>query len=74
MAGLVTANYLAVRAFDAELAVTRESLRSRKDSLRIAQNRFDGGLTSPLDVHQAEGALAAAEAQAAADAASKETK
>ncbi|MFZ2854159.1 MAG: efflux transporter outer membrane subunit, partial [Rhodocyclaceae bacterium] len=65
VAGLVTANYLALRAFDAELAVTRESLRSRKDSLRIAQSRFAGGLTSPLDVHQAEGALAAAEAQLA---------
>jgi multidrug efflux system outer membrane protein len=65
VAGLVTANYLALRAYDAELAVSRDSLQSREASLRIARNRFDGGLTSPLDVHQAEGALAAAEAQLA---------
>lgn len=65
VAGLVTANYLALRAYDAELAVSRDSLESREASLRIAQSRFDGGLTSPLDVHQAEGALAAVEAQLA---------
>src|SRR6185369_8061020 len=65
VAGLVAGNYLALRAFDAEVAVTQESVRSRESSLRIAKSRLDGGLASPLDVHQAAGALAAAEAQLA---------
>lgn len=65
VAGLVAGNYLALRAFDAEVAVVQESVRSRESSLRIAKSRLDGGLASPLDVHQAAGALAAAEAQLA---------
>lgn len=65
VAGLVTSSYLALRAYDAELAVTEDSLQSREASLRIARNRLEGGLASPLDVHQAEGALAATQAQAA---------
>jgi len=65
VAGLVAGNYLALRAYDAEVAVTQDSVQSRKNSLRIAQSRLDGGLSSPLDVHQAAGALAAAEAQLA---------
>ncbi len=63
VAGLVAANYLALRAHDAELVVTQESLQSREAALRIAKSRFEGGLASPLDVHQAESALAAAQAQ-----------
>lgn len=63
IAGLVAANYLALRAHDAELVVTQESLQSRESALRIAKSRFEGGLASPLDVHQAESALAAAQAQ-----------
>lgn len=65
IAGLVAANYLALRAHDAEFVVTQESLQSRASALRIAKSRFEGGLASPLDVHQAESALAAAQAQLA---------
>lgn len=65
VAGLVTASYLSLRAYDADLAITTESLTSREESLRVTKSRFDGGVASPLDVYQAEGALAAAQAQQA---------
>lgn len=65
VAGLVAANYLALRAYDAELAVTAETLQSRNASLDLVRRRVAAGLVSPLDALQAESALAAAEAQQA---------
>lgn len=64
IAGLIANNYLALRAYDAEIAVTAESLASRQDSLKLVKTRVDAGLVSPLDLYQAEGALAALQAQA----------
>ena len=65
IAGLVSNSYLALRAYDAQLAVTMATIESREGSLDIVRNRVDAGLTSPLDLHQAEGSLAAAKAQLA---------
>jgi len=65
IAGLISNNYLALRAYDAETAVTAESLASREASLKLVRSRVDAGLVSPLDLYQAEGALAAIQAQAA---------
>ena len=65
IAGLVSNSYLALRAYDAQLAVTVATIESREGSLDIVRNRVDAGLTSPLDLHQAEGSLAAAKAQLA---------
>ena len=65
VAGLVSSNYLALRAYDAELAVTAESLASREASLKLVRTRLDAGLISPLDLYQAEGALATLQAQQA---------
>lgn len=65
IAGLVASNYLALRAYDAQLAVTRDTIASREASLKIARSRLDAGFASPLDLHQAEGSLAAAKAQIA---------
>ncbi len=65
VAGLVSSNYLALRAYDAELAVTTESLSSREASVKLVRTRVDAGLGSPLDLYQAEGALAALQAQLA---------
>ena len=65
VAGLVASNYLALRAYDAQLAVTAQTLQSRADSLKLVQTRIDAGLISPLDGYQAEGLLAAAQAQLA---------
>ena len=65
LAGLVTNNYLALRAYDAQLAVTVDIIKSREGSLDIVRNRVNAGLASPLDLHQSEGSLAAAKAQLA---------
>lgn len=65
VAGLIAGNYLALRAADAQLAVTAETLSSREDSLKLVRTRVEAGLVSPLDLHQAEAALAAAQAQQA---------
>ncbi len=65
VAGLIASNYLTLRAYDAQLAVTAETLKSRQESQKLVQTRIDAGLISPLDGYQAEAALAAAEAQLA---------
>jgi len=65
VAGLVTNSYLALRALDAQLTVADESLATRKTTLELIRTRVDAGLVSPLDQHQAEGNLAAIEAQTA---------
>lgn len=65
VAGLIASNYLALRAYDAQLAVTGETLKSREESRKLVQTRIDAGLISPLDGYQADSALAAAQAQLA---------
>jgi outer membrane protein, multidrug efflux system len=65
VAGLVAANYLNLRAVDAQLAVTSLSLTSREESAILVKTRVDAGLVSPLDQYQADGALAALQAQLA---------
>jgi len=65
LAGMVANSYLALRAYDAELRVSRESQASRESTLKIVSARVDAGLASPLDLRQAEGALAATRAQIA---------
>lgn len=65
VAGLIAGNYLALRAYDAQLAVSAVTLKTRQESLELVRTRVDAGLISPLDGHQAEAALAAAQAQLA---------
>lgn len=63
VAGLVTSAYLNLRALDAQLAVSQNTLLSRQDSLKLVKLRVDAGLSSPVDAHLAESALAAAQVQ-----------
>jgi multidrug efflux system outer membrane protein len=63
LAGMVANSYLALRAFDAELAVSQESIASRESTLKIVTTRVEAGLASPLDQRQAEGVLASTRAQ-----------
>lgn len=65
VAGLVASSYLNLRALDAQLAVTAQSLSSREESAKLVKTRVDAGLVSPLDQYQADSALAAVQAQAA---------
>ena len=50
----VASAYFQLRELDLELEISRQTLASRKDSLRLTQILADGGATSMLDVRQAE--------------------
>jgi outer membrane protein, multidrug efflux system len=50
----VASAYFALRELDLELEISRQTLTSRRDSLRLTQLLADRGATSLLDVRQAE--------------------
>jgi len=50
--------YLQLRELDLELEITRRTVTARQQSLGIVRDRFEGGLTSALDLRQAETDLA----------------
>lgn len=50
----VARNYLALRSTEAQLAIVQQNLKSREESLALTKRRFEGGVSSKLDVHQAE--------------------
>jgi multidrug efflux system outer membrane protein len=55
LAGTTARTYFTLRALDTQIAVTRETLASRDESLQVVKNRARGGLASDLDVYQAQG-------------------
>ena len=59
----VATNYFALRAVDAQIDVERASLRAYRKNLDLTNSRFQGGISTELDVDQAKATLAAAEAQ-----------
>lgn len=61
--GLVSSNYLQLRGIEAQIAVTKDSLRSRTESLGLTQRRLAGGIASSLEVSQAEVAVTNLDAQ-----------
>ncbi len=62
---MVVMNYLALRAADAQLVITANTLRTREESVALTKSRMESGLVSPIDYHQARGLLAQAHAQEA---------
>jgi multidrug efflux system outer membrane protein len=50
----VASAYFTLRALDQQLEITRRTLASRQDSLRLTRVLAEGGSTSLLDVRQAE--------------------
>ncbi|HVQ61816.1 MAG TPA: efflux transporter outer membrane subunit [Burkholderiales bacterium] len=58
LSGLTAQTYFALRSFDAQIIVTRETLVTRTESLDYVRARARGGIASELEVAQAEGALA----------------
>jgi outer membrane protein, multidrug efflux system len=58
----VASTWLSLQANDDLLVLTRRTLATRKDSLRLTQLRFDNGASSALDLRQAESLTSAAEA------------
>ena len=56
----VAAAYFQLRAYDLQLEISRETLASRQESLRLIRALSDGGAGTLLDVHQAEQLVAVA--------------
>jgi multidrug efflux system outer membrane protein len=50
----IASGYFDLRSLDAELDISRRTLASREESLRLTQVREQGGATSLVDVRQAE--------------------
>ncbi|MBI5685998.1 MAG: efflux transporter outer membrane subunit [Verrucomicrobia bacterium] len=61
--GAVAADYFALRAFDAELALVADTITTFHRSLELTRNRRKGGVASDLDVSEAETQLRTAEGQ-----------
>src|SRR5262249_43759294 len=59
----VATAYLDLRELDLELEITRRTVDALRRSLEIARDRFESGLTSGLDLRQAEAELASTSAQ-----------
>lgn len=55
--GLTAQTYFGLRSLDAQIVALDNTIRLRRESLDIARARAAAGLTSELDVHQAQGAL-----------------
>ena len=60
--GDVARNYLEVRGAQQRLAIARKNIKAQSESIELTQARFKAGLTSELDVKQAEALLATTEA------------
>jgi multidrug efflux system outer membrane protein len=53
---LTAQTYFSLRSLDAQIASTRATLRTREETLTIVRRRAEGGLSSDLELRQAEGA------------------
>ena len=54
LAANIVQTYFAVRALDAQVIVSEETLRAAVDTLDIARKRAEAGFVSDLDLHQSE--------------------
>lgn len=54
VASATASNYITLLALDGRLAVARETLAARSESLRIARSRFRNGYSPKLELQQAE--------------------
>jgi multidrug efflux system outer membrane protein len=54
----IVQTYFSIRALDAQIIVSTETLRTAVDSVDIARQRAQAGLASDLDLYQAEGSRA----------------
>ncbi|AOB32297.1 multidrug transporter [Bordetella sp. H567] len=65
LVGEVAQAYLNLRAADVQLELTRKTLDARQASYDLVKRRFDGGVSSELDLNQAKSLLDAASANLA---------
>jgi multidrug efflux system outer membrane protein len=61
----VATNYFALRTADSQIDVQRRTIQSYVENLNLTNSRFQGGISTQLDVEQARATLAAAQAQLA---------
>jgi multidrug efflux system outer membrane protein len=61
----VATQYYAVRTADSEIDVQLRTIKEFQDNLDLTNSRFQGGISTQLDVEQAKATLAAAQAQLA---------
>ena len=61
----IATNYFAVRTADSQIDVQLRTIKSFQDALNLTNSRFQGGISTQLDVDQAEATLEAAKAQLA---------
>jgi multidrug efflux system outer membrane protein len=54
--------YLELRDFDLQLEIARRTIETRRESVQLAKDRFEGGLTPEVDMRQAEAELHRVEA------------
>ena len=54
LVGEVASSYFSLRALDYQLEISRRTLSTRQDSLRLIQNRQAGGVATLLDLRQSE--------------------
>ena len=64
--GEVARSYLTLLDLDNQLEVSRQTLATRGESLRVVKAKYEGGITSASDLRQAESNYAGAEAAIAA--------
>ena len=63
LSGLVANHYLVMRSLELQIAISQDSLKNREASLALTKRRLEGGVSSALDVFQAEVASANLSAQ-----------
>jgi multidrug efflux system outer membrane protein len=61
----LAADYFALRTADAQIDVQRRTIESYRENLDLTNSRFQGGISTQLDVEQAKATLASAQAQLA---------
>jgi multidrug efflux system outer membrane protein len=61
----VATNYFALRSVDSEIDVQNKTIKAYEDALNLTNSRFQGGISTQLDVEQAKATLFAAKSQLA---------
>ena len=59
----VAEDYVLLRGYQAELALTKSNAKSEQDTLELTKSRFNAGLVGDLDVAQAQASVATTVAQ-----------
>ena len=58
----VALNYIELRGYQREIVIAQENLRTQQQSLELTRTRFQGGVTTQLDVARAQAQVASTEA------------